>query len=203
MTTPEISPHIIPDEDLWALFHKPGQDVKKDGGAGFVYCTLIDMEWLVGDLVTGRKFTTTSTPITLGGMRYAMAMGASNVINDMSPIVPPYVEDLVRTNPSHIIIRNGLRIAAMLGSALAIVDTFTQEADVTQSRLGQNRIQRYRGRYRENIEKSKVALSQWEIAITEKPAVFGIGFDYRYINRGDRYGVLSNAFQGTGQFKSP
>ena len=198
MTTPEIAPHIIPDDDLWALFHKPDTDRKTNGGGGFVYCTVIDMEWLVGDLVTGRKFTTSTTPITLGGIRYAMAIGASNVINDIAPINPPYCEDLTRSNRDHIVIRNGLRIATMLGTALSIVDTFTSEADVTQSRLGANRIQRYRGRYRENIEKSKVALSTWPIAISSKPATFGIGSDFRYIVRGDQVGEISNRFQGTG-----
>ena len=65
-----------------------------------------------------------------------------------------------------------------------------------------NRIQRYRGRYREDVEKSKVALSKWPIAITEKPPVFGVGYDFRYIERGDQARQISNRFQGTGFFKS-
>ena len=211
MTTPgDISPHIVPDDALWALFHKVGtefdpsmDDPRKNGGSGFIYCTVVDMEWLIGDMVTGeRRFTTSSTPITLGGIRYALAIGASNVINDIAPIVPPFSEDLVLTNPNHLVIKSGLRIATMLGSALAVVDTFTSEADATQSRLGMNRIQRYRGRYREDVEKSKVALSKWPIAITEKPPVFGVGYDFRYIERGDQARQISNRFQGTGFFKS-
>ena len=202
-----IAPHIVPDDDLWALFYKVNtefSEARKNGGGGFVYCTLTDMEWIIGDMVAGeRKFTMTSTPVTLGGIRYGMAMGAANVINDVAPIVPPFVEDLMRDNPRHLIIRNGLRVATMIGTALATIDTFTSEADATQTRMGMNRIQRYRGRYRESIDKAKVALSQWPIAITSKPPTFGVGYDFRYINSGDQSRNFSDRFQGTGYFKSP
>ena len=172
----------------------------------YIYSSVSDLEFLVGDLVTGRKFKDyiprrgeveeqLATNPSRAHAVQALQIGAASTLNDMSPSIPKTVDALSPDAPVDIVVKQGLRWCNAYGGAVVLMNTFSKEGMPVQSRDSRTRINTLLLMYRTWIEKTIRSVTGWPISITPKASVFGIGRDFpRSIQRGD---------QGGGQFGRP
>lgn len=178
----------------------------------YIYSSIPDLEFLVGDLVTGRIFTDfipgkgqigepgyepdkLATNPSRAHAHQALQIGAASTLNDMSPAIPKMLDQFDDNNPRDIVTKQGLRWCNAYGGAVVLMNTFSKEGMPVQSRESRTRINTLLLQYRTWIEKTIRSVTGWPISITSKPSVFGIGRDFpRSIQRGD---------QGREQFGRP
>ena len=178
----------------------------------YIYANIRDIEFLVGDLVTQRRFKDyiapnpdatppileqMATTVTLSQVLTALQIGASSTLNDVYPSIPMPVEDFELTDTKQLRLRQGLRWCNAYGAAVVLMNSFSREGMPVQSRDSRTRINTLLLIYRTWIEKTIRSLTDWHISITPKPSVYAIGRDFpRNVQRGDVY--RTNARPGRG-----
>ena len=154
----------------------------------YIYVAVSDIEDLIGDLVTSRKFTNDKRngPITLAMVERAIKTGSSKLINDLSPLVPPTIHTLTKNEtPSQetISLRSQLKSASKYVCSIAALDTISLEADQTAGEdkkpsYKQTRKSEYKATYGEYIFGIKKRLMSYTPETNETKPEFFVGKDF-------------------------
>ena len=157
----------------------------------YVYADVSDLEFLVGDLVTGRQFTTSSTPISLAVATASLNKGAAQLMGNIFPLKAAERAIIeVQTDYENLVIFENLKQANAYASSLILLDTFAQRANPNVAVLGggktghDDRKANYKEKYKEFVHNAKNLLHLWSINTEAKRTQFFIGQDYNYLYRG-------------------
>ena len=158
----------------------------------FIYVAISDLESLMGDLVTSRRFSERSTPISLASAERAIVRGSVHTLNAIQPLKIPSTTSLENMDDyDALLLVETIKEAQTYSSAVAALDTIASVADPTAGGDLQNTQQarrasrkaEYEKRYAQFLLGLKTQLHDFKPFASDIPARFRVGQDFGSVPR--------------------
>ena len=162
---------------------------------GFVYLEVEDLSSLVGDLVTNRIFSATSSPITLARAERAIIRAAVHTATSIQPLRLPRKDLIDLDVDENVLLYDTIKEAQTYQAGVMAMDTIASTADAsaggeqgaTQAAKRSSRRAEYQRTYRQFVLGLKTQLHGWKPITPDTPARFKVGEGFGAVPRDYRY----------------
>lgn len=171
---------------------------------GLVYVSIADLTELIGDLISNRMFSATSSPITLGRAEGSIIRASVHVMNSIQPLRIPTLGDTgdpgwmapdSEDDYDTLLLYDSVKTTQLYQSAIMAMDTIAATADPsaggeqgnTQSARKASRRAEYQRTYNQFILGLKTQLQDFRPTVARNPARFKVGQDFGSVPRDYRY----------------